>query len=50
METIRITITSENPASIVITKQRTVNKEEKRKAALAWLDAIFKPVIKEVSK
>lgn len=50
MQTIKITITTGNSPSIVITEQKTVDKEAKRKQALAYLDALFKPVIKEVGK
>lgn len=47
MKTITITITGTNPASIVITEQKSVDKEAKRKATLAYLDALVKPVLGE---
>lgn len=50
MQSIKITITTGNSPSIVITELKTDSQEDKRKAALAYLDAMFKPVIKEVSK
>jgi len=50
MKTITITISDGNPASIVITEQKPVDNEAKRKAALAYLDAMFKPVLKEMGK
>ncbi len=45
MQTIRITISTEKPASVVITERRTENKEATRKAALAALDAMLNPVL-----
>ena len=50
MKTITITISGGNPASIVITEQKPVDKEAKRKEALAYLDAMFKPVLAEARK
>lgn len=50
MQTIRITITCEKPASIVITEQKPESKDAIRKAALATLEAMFEPVLNEGSK
>ena len=50
MQTIQITITSGKVASVVIREQKEVSEEAKRKAALAYLDAMFKPVIKNVGE
>lgn len=46
MQTIRITITSDKPASVVITERKPENKPAKRKAVLAALDAMFDPVLR----
>lgn len=48
MKTIMITITGGSSTSIVITEQKTEDKEAKRKEVLAYLDAMFKPVLKDV--
>ncbi|CQR75093.1 hypothetical protein SOV_35960 [Sporomusa ovata DSM 2662] len=46
MKTITITITGGSSISIVIKEQKPdESKEAKRKAALAYLDAMFKPVL-----
>ncbi|MDR3565540.1 MAG: hypothetical protein P4N59_29450 [Negativicutes bacterium] len=50
MSTIRITITSEKTADVVITEQRPEAISAKRKEALAQLDALFKPVLKNTGK
>lgn len=50
MKSIKITITNGSSPSIVITELKPESREDKRKAALAYLDAMFKPVIREVSK
>ncbi len=50
MKSIKITITTGSSPSIVVTEIKPENKEDKRKDALAYLDAMFRPVIKEVSK
>lgn len=47
MKTITITISGGSPASIVIKELKPVDK---RKEALAYLDAIFKPVLGEEKK
>jgi hypothetical protein len=46
MQTIRITISSEKPASVVITEQKPESNAATRKATLAALDAMFDPVLK----
>lgn len=50
MKTITITISGGSPESIVITEQKPVDNDAKRKAALAYLDAMFKPVLKGAGK
>ena len=50
MKTITITISGANPASIVIKEQKPLDEDARRKAALAYLDAMFKPVLKEMGK
>mgnify|MGYP003585345268 CR=1 FL=1 len=50
MQSIKITITTGSSPSIVITELKPQRQEDKRKAALAYLDAMFRPVIKEVGK
>lgn len=50
MQTIKITITTGKSPSIEITELKPVDKDAKRKQALAYLDALFKPVLKEVGK
>ena len=47
MQTIRITITSEKPTNVVLTKQKPESKESKRKAVLRELDELFNPILKE---
>lgn len=50
MQSIKITITTGSSPSIVITERKPESQEAKRKAALAALDAMFKPVLSEGSK
>ncbi|MBP2654225.1 MAG: hypothetical protein H6Q73_1794 [Firmicutes bacterium] len=44
MQTIRITISTEKPANVVITEKKAEIKETKRKALKA-LEAMFKPLL-----
>lgn len=46
MQTIRITITSENPTNVVLTERKPESKEARRKAALRELDELFNPILK----
>lgn len=50
MQTIRITITSEKPANVIITERKPESKEAKRKAALRELDELFNPILKEAAE
>ena len=47
MQTIRITITSEKPANVVITERKPEGNKAKRKTALRELDELFNPILKE---
>ena len=50
MQTIKITITSEKPANVVITERKPESNEAKRKAVLLELDELFEPILKEQSQ